>query len=361
MPILLIPAALLTLALVWALRGSGDLPSRIVALAARRLPAHRAEWGWAMIAELTGIPGRGRRWRFAVGVLRVALFPPHRRPGWVLAGAAAGLALATGATWVTASTVPTLSVFVAALGFSLCAGAVVMVTRSLRPRPAASRVAVSVVALAGVAATVTTVVRVASAHPAATDDHSRYVVSVLFAVILTGYLAVAVTPRQLGNGANAALWWGLAGAMASTAAWTIRTLTGSAGTGGMTEYLSPVAAAATLAVSIGAATTTRNWRAGARAGTLTAILGAPLHFTIAMTALLGQHRYTLTSPYDVAAFPHSGYPDVASYVLSDALDGNILAGLVLYPVVLIALASLAALASTGLRQLTTRNSAQPTG
>ena len=38
------------------------------------------------------------------------------------------------------------------------------------------------------------------------------------------------------------------------------------------------------------------------------------------------------------AFPHSGYPDVASYLLSDAMAGDVLVGLVLYPLVLCLLA-----------------------
>jgi len=49
-------------------------------------------------------------------------------------------------------------------------------------------------------------------------------------------------------------------------------------------------------------------------------------------------HYALTSPYDAAAFPHSGYPDVASYLLSDAMAGDVLVGLVAYPVVLFAVA-----------------------
>jgi hypothetical protein len=51
---------------------------------------------------------------------------------------------------------------------------------------------------------------------------------------------------------------------------------------------------------------------------------------------------SLTTSDDVAAFPHSGYPDVASYLLSDSMAGDVLTGLVLYPLVLSVVALLVA-------------------
>jgi hypothetical protein len=113
--------------------------------------------------------------------------------------------------------------------------------------------------------------------------------------------------------------------------------------------------AAALAASAGASAVTHNRAAGARAGLLAVVLGAPLHFSVALTAILHVRHYTLTTPYDLAAYPHSGYPDVASYLLSDALGGNII-GLVLYP---IPLPLLGAAAGTGLRRLATGRTAPP--
>jgi hypothetical protein len=60
----------------------------------------------------------------------------------------------------------------------------------------------------------------------------------------------------------------------------------------------------------------------------------------------------LTNAYDIAAYPHSGYPDIASYLLSDAAAGSILAGLVLYPVSWLLLAVLGAAAGSSLRHHT---------
>jgi hypothetical protein len=88
------------------------------------------------------------------------------------------------------------------------------------------------------------------------------------------------------------------------------------------------------------------------------VLSAPLNFAIGLTAILQVHHYALTTPYDVAAYPHSGYPDVASYLLSDALGGNVI-GLVLYPMPLLVLALLGAAAGTGLRRLATGRAAPP--
>ena len=104
MPVLVIVSVVLVagLPLLWpTLRrgaGGGDIPARIVAAAAGRMPARLQEWGQAMAAELPQIPGRTGRWRFAAGVLRVALFPPVRHGRRVLVTALAGLAVAAGVT-----------------------------------------------------------------------------------------------------------------------------------------------------------------------------------------------------------------------------------------------------------------------
>ena len=107
---LLVLAVLMAAGLLWLLRGSGgsDAPARIVTVAAGLLPEHRRDWGRAMAAELAQIHGRGRRWRFAVGAVRVALFPPPRLRNRVLAVALAGLTAAAGATVAAASEVPGL-------------------------------------------------------------------------------------------------------------------------------------------------------------------------------------------------------------------------------------------------------------
>src|SRR5262249_2728419 len=118
------------------------------------------------------------------------------------------------------------------------------------------------------------------------------------------------------------------------------------------------AGAGALAAAAGASAATASGTAGAQAGLLTVVLSAPLNFAIGLTAILQVHHYALTTPYDVAAYPHSGYPDVASYLLSDAVAGNII-GLVLYPIPLLALALLGAAAGTGLHRRGGRPTARP--
>ena len=355
--IALVLVVLVAAGLLWLFGGKGDAdaPARIAAAAASQLPAHRRDWGRAMAAELTHIHGRARRWQFAAGVLRVVLFPPPRRRNRALLVAAAGLMAAAAATVAAASEVPGLAVFVAVLGLLLSGYAMAVTSRSPRARPTAPRVMVGVVALGGVAAAVATVVRIAAAHPAATTDDT-HVFSILFALMLTGYLAFALTPPRLGGHANSdtVLWWALAGALASGVIWTAAALTMPPTAMGVIGYLSPVAAAATLAASAGASVAARSRRAGVQAGLLTGILAAPLHFALDLTTILQLHHYTLSSAYDVAAYPHSGYPDVASYILSDAVAGEIVSGLVLYPLTLLALALLGAVAGTGVHRLAAR-------
>jgi hypothetical protein len=103
-------------------------------------------------------------------------------------------------------------------------------------------------------------------------------------------------------------------------------------------------AVVTAAVAYGASAVTGSRLAGARAGLLTVVLGALTHFAAATAVLATVHHYTLTSSYDIVRYPHSGAPDVASYVIGDDLGGAIIDGLLIYPAVLaaIALASSAA-------------------
>lgn len=355
-------AALAVMGLAWLLRrtGSGDVPARLAAAAANRLPVHRRDWGMAMAAELTQVSGRARRWQFAAGLLRVVLFPPARHPARVLATAFAGLLAAAGATVAAAAEVPSMSVFAAAAGLLLGGYATVAVSRSHRPRPTVPRVAVGSVALAGVAAAIAAVARIAVAYPAAATDRT-HVFSVLFALALTACVALALSPAgragPMGPSAAAdrALWWALAGALASGAGLAAVTVTTPATTGGTSALVWPAGTAATLAVSAAAAATTRSRLAGVQAGLLTGVLGALLRFAVDLTAILQVHHYALTGPHDVAAYAHSGYPSVASYVLSDTLAGSILGGLVLYPVGLLGIVLLGATAGAGLRQLAARH------
>jgi hypothetical protein len=357
MPVLAVLPILVAGGLAWLVRGEGDndAPARIVATAAGRLPACRQDWGQAMVAELTQIHGRSSRWRFAAAMLRVALVllpPPRRRV--LLAAGGGGLIVTAAVTAAATARVPDLSVFAAALGLLLTGYATLVASRSRRPYLTLPQLIAGAAAFAGAAASITAVTRIAVAHPSATADRT-HAFSVLFAITLTSYLALTQTLVRLGGHTAAVLWWGLTGALASGAAWSISALAMPVSTDGIAAWLWPVGAAATLAVSAGAAAACRSSRAGLRAGMLTTILGALLHFTIDLTALLHLQHYTLTSTYDIAAYPRSGYPDVASYILSDQVGGDILAGLVLYPLSWLLLAALGAAAGAGLRQFTARH------
>jgi hypothetical protein len=69
-----------------AAHGRDDIPVRLLQWAIGLLPADRADWGRAMIAELDRLEGRSQRWRFALGCVGSLLAQRPRR------GAAAGAA-----------------------------------------------------------------------------------------------------------------------------------------------------------------------------------------------------------------------------------------------------------------------------
>jgi hypothetical protein len=55
-----------------------EIPRLLLTIAVRRMPAERSDWGEAMLAELAHIQNPSARWRFALGCIRVALFPPRK-------------------------------------------------------------------------------------------------------------------------------------------------------------------------------------------------------------------------------------------------------------------------------------------
>jgi hypothetical protein len=78
----LVVTVVLLLAIVWKrmqdTRAELDLPGMLLVWTVREMPEMRREWGAAMLGELGQIRGLSARWRFALGCIRVALFPPRR-------------------------------------------------------------------------------------------------------------------------------------------------------------------------------------------------------------------------------------------------------------------------------------------
>jgi hypothetical protein len=126
---------------------------------------------------------------------------------------------------------------------------------------------------------------------------------------------------------------------------------------GLGLYLWPVGGAGALLASVAAAMSGHHVLAGARAALTAAIISAPVFFTADIIRVLTLRQYVLTSPYDIAQYPSSGFPDVASFVLSDTLAGGIISVLVMYPFVLTAVGVLGAVIGSGLRRLFYRTAA----
>jgi hypothetical protein len=343
--------------LVLARRGltGSDGPERLVAAAARHLPPARQDWGRAMTAELTHVTDRPARWRFAGGVVRVALFPPARHRGLVVTVAIVALAITAVGTAVAAITAPAMAVFAGALGVLLGGYATAVACRWPARPLTAPRLMAAAVALTGTSAAVAAVVRIAIIRPAAATD-STHLFAILLALAVTACLALVLTPAALGQHLSRVMWWAVGGALASTAAWVFIAIAVPFNPEQVTGYFSPVSAAAVLVASACVGASTRSLSAGAWAGVLTAVLGAPIHFAIDMSALLQLHNYALTNPFDVAAYAHSGYPTVASYVISDTLGGYIIGGLFIAPIALTGLALLAGAAGSRLRPATPERS-----
>lgn len=334
--IVLMVVALMAAAL--ALRApnrEGDLPQRIVVAATRWLPAQRRVWGQALIAELDAVTGRGRRWRFAAGATRIALFPPAVRPATARATAAVGAMTTVAATVAAIRLLPSLAVFVATLGLLMTAYATAIAGRWRRVSSGRLPLAAAGMTLTGVLAVIAAVVSVAVTHPAATRDQT-HIFSVVLAMTLCGYLIGGGSAVLAGGAERATLWGGLAGSTAAVAASTLLSSSGA-----VEALVAPITVVATVATAAVVGLITGSRTAAARAGLLTALISAPIHAAMTIIAAQYAHPTTLASPYDIAAFPRSGYPDITSYLLSDAVAGNIIA-LAATPLIAYALAVAAA-------------------
>jgi hypothetical protein len=317
-----------------------DLPERLVAFSAKRLPDHRRAWGQALVAELTAIHGPRQRWLFAAGVLRTALFPPAQRPASVRAAAAVGVLATVGATVAVASLVPTLSVFMAAWGLLTTGCAVVLAGRWPQFPENRSHLASAGVAISGVFAVTGAVFTVAITHPVATRDRT-HVFSLMLAATLSIYLVAGLSATANRDPAPLARWGGVAGASAAVVASVVLSPTPA-----VVGLISPVVAAGTFVTAVLVGVLARDRAVAVRAGVLSAVLSAPIHFAMTIMALQYSGPSALTNPYDLDAYPRSNYPDVASYLLSDALGGNIVRLAAAVPAMYV-LATIGAVAAAG--------------
>jgi hypothetical protein len=302
-----------------------DAPERIVVTASRLMTARR-DWGLAMAAELPQVRGQARRWQFAAGVLRVALFPPARRPERAVAVAITGLAVTAVLTAAAVAAARPAALFIPLLGLLLSGYAAAVAARPHPAPPGIPYEITAVLALAAVAVSAASLVWIAIRYPPALSDHWR-AFSVLLALVIAAHLALALAAPR-GRRSVTAAWWTLGGAVACAGIYTaaalvqgpVPALVGSAGV--------------TLAVGYRASAATGSRLAGARAGLVCAVVGALAHFAVDAVVLLTVPRYPLVAPHGVAQYHHSGALDLASYVIGDALAGALLTGLLIYPAVL---------------------------
>jgi hypothetical protein len=240
----------------WRQRAGDDVPAAVVGWAARLLSADRAEWGQAMAGELGQYRGLAR-WRFALGCVLAVIGLPHRGRG--------------GRSVVTAVLVASIaSAGLVGYGF-------------LR-------------------------------YPGMVTGAGTWLALASFAVVLVTFVVVTgVTTRQspvgftgLVSGCVLAGVWIAVGAVA---------LSGRSKTAMFALLILPVVS---IAVGVAGARRGRTRPAARRAVLVTAVVGALAVFLV----LAADTLITGGRPYDAGQlrdFATSGYPDLATYAVSDNL------------------------------------------
>jgi hypothetical protein len=254
----------------------------VAAVAARRMPVERREWGQAMLAELGHIDGRAARWRFALGCWWATLLPPAppwRYPGWrPLAVATAGVIACLG---------------LAAYGL--------IHYRGLR------------------------------------DDANAPIYTGLFVAVMVAYAAAAVVLSQSASrAARQARRYGLIGGLLAAAGWLALATIPVPSQAIVIPYAVSVLGPAVIGLAAARSTRTDPFQ-GTRAAAWSLIVGN----LGAFVCLVTRTYVTDGRPYDadsVSRFQHSGAPDIATYAVGDNLGGAV--ALLVLPAAVLTLAFL---------------------
>ncbi len=268
-----------------------DVPSPLLASAAKALPSNRRDWGTAMEAELAHLQSVAGRWQFALGCVRTALFPSlnNRAPAVVLVVAVAvvGVGLAVGLA------LPAIAVF--SVTFVVLIGIAMMLAmaRSQRLREGLPSPGVIVVGLVGVAGCIALTAYFLLEHPSSIGAFDP-IVAVVLAVVLAGSLWLTVSPPKGLTSSRVAQRCGvgaalvLGGSFAVTSRLALETQLDL--DAGVAAYLMFAPIVILFFGSAIAAMREGSFRAGVQAAVWTALLGTLLVFVIYFPEVLGWHR-----------------------------------------------------------------------
>ena len=183
-----------------------DAPARLLATAVATLPAERRDWGAAMTAELTQVPDRRARWRFAAGCARAAVLPPQRHPLWVLTTAALATTAAIVVWLAVGDAVPTMRVFAVTFVVLVGALATAAVARSRRLHRPRHGALLTIAGLVGVAACIAV-----TAYNLRTDRSESLASSpaITLAVVLAACLWLTLAPPRALTTSRRARWVGV--------------------------------------------------------------------------------------------------------------------------------------------------------
>jgi hypothetical protein len=271
-----------------AMGGCRDHAARVLLLAVSGLPADRADWGQAMLAELDEARGSRARWRFSLGCVK-----------------------AVGTLRVRAS-----------LGGS--------------HRDAAVRSVVLGAVAAALALGVYGLIR----YPSLRAGDGAWTAALTLLAALLGYVACALClSRGMTPRAVLARRYGLLGGVAVGAAWLVVLFP----TAPLKEWVFAPLAMGMLGpacVAALAARASRDPKAATSAAMWCGLVGGLVVFVISVTATY-LHGGRPFDPQLIRDFHASGAPDLTAYAISDTL-GTALGMLVVIPTVALAAGSLAA-------------------
>jgi hypothetical protein len=297
---------------------SEDIPAQLLRLAVQWLPAERAEWADALTAELTAVTHSRQRWQFALSTLRVTLLPPSADVRAARRRLAIGVAATAAAGGATRLLLPSMTVFVTLLFAGMTAAWSVRAARADATHRSRPHRAVIATALAGIIAVAAIQLSIAIRYPAATGQPLHPLTVLLAVAMPVIYLAAAAMPRSHAR----SVWLTALACVGAATCTSVALMIWRDDTGGVHPLFWPPTVLAWGAAWIVTWKATGSTAAGRHAALLTAALTAATQLTVATMAI---------TVHEWAGATRSS----AAGQVEDALSGQIITNIIVWPTVVV--------------------------
>jgi hypothetical protein len=266
-----------------------DVPSHLLTAAVASLPSDRRDWGAAMLAELSHVEGQAARWRFALGCVKAALFPPRSTRTPLVVIVLAFVITSSAAYQLVGRALPSMQLFAAAFVAFVGVIAVQTAARSQTLRPAQSKPFVTWAATLGVIASIIATGYFLVKNPSV-EEFFTPIASVALAALLAGCVWMTLLTPTLPT-VRTGRWLGLCAALALAVGFVVCARLSIHTMGGPIIWKLFAPGVILFVLSAVAARIGGSFRAGAEAAIWGALVGTLLIYALSFPETM--HRFAI--------------------------------------------------------------------